>query len=717
MKFHKTHCYLIILVLLISGINLISCSESKHLDIYMSYPTPLQPLEEMVYQPFATQFNVWAPTAEEVRVLLYKEGESGHAEKMHSMKLNKETGIWDCSINKDLLGYFYTFNVKINGLWQGDTPGIMAKAVGINGKRAAIIDWNKTNPDGWQNDTLPSFKAKTDAIIYELHPRSFTIASCSGINPKNKGKLLGLVEDSTYIQSELHTTGLAHLKDIGITHVKLMPIFDFNSKDEKYPDENYSLGYDPLNFNCIEGLYTTNPSDPYQRITEFKEMVLKFHKAGIRVIMDVSYAYANPAISNFEKTTPGYFFRQDAENDFILASNGKAQIASHRPFVVQYMIESMLYWISEYHIDGFSLDLLNLYEPAALQKIQDAIQQVKPSTLLIGYNQKEETRLTEEKRSSISEVMNSYSQCIRANDLDSLASSYLLANPHWVEPFKAGLLGGVKHQGLQTDSLPTPWTNFTKEPYEAVNYISSHDGLTFADYLSLHTSTTYFNNERTRLSKLAYTALFTSQGIPMLYAGEEFLRSKKKLYNTEKCGDDINKVDWGLKVVNWEHYQYIKGLIQLRKKHPAFRINNKELIKNHIEFLPTDNPLVIAYQLKENANGDEWENIIVLFNSSREAIRVNIPDGKYIVVCKDGYINENGLSYAYGQAYVSGQSAMILYRTDKQVYIPQSTPTIEEDIEKEEPILKQPKLEFNISPIKKENNSSIIDKIEHVKID
>lgn len=705
-----------VLILLVTISLLTACGSSQGEDKYMGYPIPIAPLQEMIYNPTQTQFSVWAPDAEEVRVLIYHKGEDGHAEQMHNLDKNEDTGLWTTVVSGDLMGLYYTFNIKINEVWQGDTPGIMAKAVAVNGKRAAIIDWAQTNPAGWAQDTLPRFTKTTDAILYELHPRTFTIAPSSNVADSVKGKFLGIVAHGVFKDYENISTALDHIKDLGVTHVKLMPSFDFTGKDERFhTEENFSWGYDPLNYNIPEGLYSTNPFDPYTRIKEFKEMVLKLHKAGLRVIMDVSYAYSTPALSGFEKTAPGYFFRQDKDGNYPLADNGKVQIASHRPFVLEYMKESMRFWIEEYHIDGFSLDALDLYDTDALAEIENELKKVKPSVFIMGEAQNTIDRIETSKKNDIAELMHTYSLSISGNLQDSIGSSFLLGHLKWVEEFKSGLLGSIESDAIPSDSIPSAWRLYNHQPSGAINYLSSHDGFSLTDFLNKHTSAQYYNNEKVRLSKLAYTALFTSQGVPMLYAGEEFMQPQQKADSPKN--NEGKALDWDLKASNWDHYQYIKGLIQLRKKHPAFRIDDANLLRKQVEFLPTEKPLVVAYRLKDYANKDEWEDILVIYNAGKDAVRVNIPEGRYIVVCKDGYINENGLSYAYGQAFVSGQSAMILYRTDKQVYIPQSAPVETSDASsQEENIRKEPQINLNLTPIKKENNS-IIHNIQDVKID
>ncbi|WP_018108250.1 alpha-amylase family glycosyl hydrolase [Bacteroides propionicifaciens] len=577
-------------LLMLIGLLLASaCGQTDTKDKYLLYPTPEQAVEEMNYTPDKTKFQLWAPTADEVRVLIYKNGDSGHTEKMYNLTLDESTGVWSAEVERDLMGLYYTFNIKVNDLWQGDTPGITAKAVGINGKRAAIIDWSKTNPEGWNQDRPHAPKDVSANIIYELHLRDFTINKSSGISTLNKGKYRGLYEVDTYYDNPTIQTGINHLKELGVTHVKLMPVFDFNGKDELIADaSSYTWGYDPLNFNVPEGLYSNNPKNPYSRIIEFKELVMNLHKAGIKVILDVSYAYSNPQNSNFQKTFPGYYFAQDQEDNFIISQNGKAKLATQRPMVREFIIESMMHWISEYHIDGFALDQFDLYDPETLKDIESALRKSNRGVTLMGSPQQKTLRMPLASKGDIPESMKSFATALRSNPNDSIMNSYLLGDVSQVEEVKAGLTGGVKHPQLYLDSLDNAWTRFTTTPLQAINFISSSDGLILGDYLEMNSTSSLYNIEKVRLSKLAYTYLLTAQGTPQLYAGEEFLRSKGGTYNSAKLSDSINQINWDLKAKHLEFFQYIKGLIQLRKNHPAFRMLTANNINKHVEFLPTE---------------------------------------------------------------------------------------------------------------------------------
>ena len=352
-----------------------SCSSAKkEYASFELYPVRTGSLTEMEYTPEATKFTLWSPTAEEVRLMLYDEGEGGHAYETVKMELG-EDGTWATVVNKNLLNKFYTFNVKINDKWQGDTPGINAHAVGVNGKRAAIIDWKATNPEGWENDQRPPLKSPADMIIYEMHHRDFSVDSTSGI--KNKGKFLALTEHGT-MNSDKLLTGIDHLIELGVTHVHLLPSYDYASVDETKLDENqYNWGYDPLNYNVPDGSYSTDPYQPATRVKEFKQMVQALHKVGIRVILDVVYNHTfNTAESNFERTVPGYFYRQKEDGTLANGSGCGNETASERPMMRKFMIESVLYWMKEYHIDGFRFDLMGVHDIETMNEIRKAVDEV-----------------------------------------------------------------------------------------------------------------------------------------------------------------------------------------------------------------------------------------------------------------------------------------------------------------------------------------------------
>ena len=648
-----------------------SCSSAKkEYASFELYPVRTGSLTEMEYTPEATKFTLWSPTAEEVRLMLYDEGEGGHAYETVKMELG-EDGTWATVVNKNLLNKFYTFNVKINDKWQGDTPGINAHAVGVNGKRAAIIDWKATNPEGWENDQRPPLKSPADMIIYEMHHRDFSVDSTSGI--KNKGKFLALTEHGT-MNSDKLLTGIDHLIELGVTHVHLLPSYDYASVDETKLDENqYNWGYDPLNYNVPDGSYSTDPYQPATRVKEFKQMVQALHKAGIRVILDVVYNHTfNTAESNFERTVPGYFYRQKEDGTLANGSGCGNETASERPMMRKFMIESVLYWMKEYHIDGFRFDLMGVHDIETMNEIRKAVDEVDSTVCVYGEGWAAEMpqypadSLAMKKNVAYMPGIAVFSDEFRDGLCGSVwekgKGAFLAGVPGGENSVKFGIVGAIEHPQVRYDSVNYSRQAWAGQPTQMISYVSCHDGLCLVDRLkaSMPEATP---EQLVRLDKLAQTVVFTSQGIPFIYAGEEVMRDKQGVGNSYKSPDAVNAIDWRRKTTNGDVFMYYKRLIDLRKSHPAFRMGDAEKVRKHLEFLPVEGQNLIAFRLKDHANGDSWEDIIVAFNSRMTPARLAVPAGKYTVVCKDGVIDVRGLGTQTGtEVIIPGQSALIMYR-------------------------------------------------------
>ena len=646
----------------VAAATIVSCSPAKkEYASYELYPVRSGDLTEMEYTPEVTNFTLWAPTADEVRLMLFDTGDSGHAYETVSMVADKE-GTWTAKVEKDLIGKFYTFNVKIKDKWMGDTPGINAKAVGVNGKRAAIIDMNATDPEGWAADKRPALASPADAIIYEMHHRDFSIDPSSGI--QHKGKFLALTEEGTLSPEQL-ATGIDHLKELGVTHVHLLPSYDYASVDETRLDENkYNWGYDPQNYNVPDGSYSTDPYDPSVRIKEFKQMVQALHKAGIRVVLDVVYNHTfNTAESNFERTVPGYFYRQMPDGSFADASACGNETASNRP---------MMHWINEYHLDGFRFDLMGIHDIATMNEIRKAATAVDPSIIIYGEGwaakapQMPEDSLAMKANTyrmpGIAAFSDEMRDGLRGPFNDNHQGAFLAGVPGGEESIKFGIVGAIKHPQVDNDLVNYSKASWAEQPTQMVSYVSCHDDMCLVDRLNASVPG-ITPQELIKLDKLAQTAVFTSQGIPFIYAGEEVMRDKKGVHNSYQSPDSINAIDWKRKAEHADVFAYYKGLIQLRKNHPAFRMGDADLVRKHLEFLPVEGSNLIAYRLKEHANSDAWEDIIVALNSRKEPAKLTVPEGKYTVVCKDGFISEKGLGTLYGsEVIVPAQSALIIYK-------------------------------------------------------
>lgn len=649
----------------------ISCqSVKKEYTSFEEYPIPEGKLVEMEYSPIETKFTLWAPTAEEVRVLLYDSGNEGSAYQTLSLEMG-EDGIWNTSIKEDLKGKFYTFNVKVNGKWLGDTPGIMAKAVGVNGKRAAVIDLRSTDPEGWANDVRPLLKDYADIIVYEMHHRDFSLDSVSGI--RNKGKFLALTELGT-TTSQGEKTGIDHLKELGVTHVHILPSYDYASVDESKPDKaQYNWGYDPQNYNVPDGSYSTDPYKPDVRIKEFKQMVQALHKAGIRVVLDVVYNHTfNTEESNFERTVPGYFYRQTKDGKPANGSGCGNETASDRAMMRKYMAESVLYWINEYHIDGFRFDLMGIHDIETMNEIRAAVDKIDPSIFIYGEGwaasapqlDQEELAMKANiyKMPRIAAFSDEMRDGLRGGWDDDRKGAFLIGQPGHEMSIKFGLVGAVKHPQVINDSV-----NYSKEPWalqptQMISYVSCHDDMCLADRLKA-TMPDATDEERASLHKLAETFVFTSQGVPFIFAGDEMMRDKKGIHNSYNSPDSINTIDWRNKTIHHDVFDYVRELITLRKNHPAFRMGDADKVRQYMEFLPVEGSNLVAFILKDNANGDSWKNIIVAFNSRKEPAKLSIPAGRYTIVCKDGKIKQSGMGQVSGnEIIVPARSAMIIHQ-------------------------------------------------------
>ena len=649
----------------------ISCqSVKKEYNSFDEYPVREDALTEMEYSPAETKFSLWAPTAEEVRVLLFESGNEGSASNTFPMEMG-ENGTWNISIKEDLKGKFYTFNVKVNGKWLGDTPGIMAKAVGVNGKRAAVLDLRSTDPEEWENDVRPPLKNYADITVYEMHHRDFSLDSVSGI--QNKGKFLALTEQGT-TSSSGEKTGIDHLKELGITHVHLLPSYDYASVDETKLDKaQYNWGYDPQNYNVPDGSYSTDPYKPDVRIREFKQMVQALHKAGIRVVLDVVYNHTfNTDESNFERTVPGYFYRQTKDGQWANGSGCGNETASDRAMMRKYMIESVLHWVNEYHIDGFRFDLMGIHDIKTMNEIRAALTAVDPSIVVYGEGWAAQApqlpqdslamKANTHRMPGIAAFSDEMRDALRGPFNDNKQGAFLAGLPGGEESIKFGIVGAVQHPQVCNDSVNYSQAPWAAEPTQMISYVSCHDDMCLVDRLRASIPGIK-DDELARLDKLAQTAVFTSQGIPFIYAGEEVMRDKKGVHNSYQSPDSINAIDWSRKALHADVFAYYKGLIQLRKNHPAFRLGDADLVRRHLEFLPVEGTNVVAWRLKEHAGGDKWEDIVVVLNSRREAARVTVPQGSYTIVCKDGLINEGGLAKMSGtELTVPAQSALIAWK-------------------------------------------------------
>ena len=649
----------------------ISCqSVKKDALSFENYPVRQGELTEMEYSPAETKFALWSPMAEEVKVLLYESGHEGSAYQTLPMTKG-EDGTWTAAVQEDLNGKFYTFNVKVDGKWLGDTPGIMAKAVGVNGRRAAILDLDTTDPEGWAEDVRPALDNFADVVIYEMHHRDFSIDALSGIN--NKGKFLAMTEEGTK-SAEGEKTGIDHLKELGVNHVHILPSYDYASVDESRLNEaQYNWGYDPVNYNVPDGSYSTDPYNPAIRIKEFKQMVQALHNAGIRVVLDVVYNHTfDIANSNFELTVPGYFYRFNAEGKYADASGCGNETASDRAMMRKYMIEYVLHLVNEYQIDGFRFDLMGIHDIETMNLIRAELNKIDPSIFIYGEGwaagapqmPQEELAMKANayKMPGIAVFCDEMRDGLRGPFSDDHDGAFLIGEPGHEMSIMYGLVGCIEHPQIVNDSVNYSQKPWAAQPTQMISYVSCHDDMCLADRLksTLPGST---DAERIALHKLAETFVFTSQGVPFIFAGDEVMRDKKGVHNSYNSPDSINTIEWKNKAAYKEVFNYMKDLIALRKAHPAFRMGDADLVRKHMEFLPVEGSNLIAFILKDHANGDEWKDIVVAFNSRKEPAKVSVPKGAYTIVCKDGKINAKGMGKVNGaEVTVPAQSALIMYK-------------------------------------------------------
>ena len=648
------------------------CMEKERViyESFDAYPVRKGSLSEMEYTPSVTSFHLWSPNADEVRLMLYEEAEGGHAFQTHHMKLGDD-GTWHVDVNEDLKGKFYAFNVKMQDEWLGDTPGLFAKAVGINGHRGAIIDMVQTNPTGWENDRKPALRSVADVVVYEMHHRDFSIDASSGI--EHKGQFLALTEQGTQSPEGL-TTGIDHLKELGVTHVHLLPSYDYASIDEHtFKDSHYNWGYDPQNYNVPDGSYATDPTQPVTRIMEFKQMVQALHQAGIRVVLDVVYNHTyNAATSAFEKTVPGYFYRMKPDGTFANGSGCGNETASNRPMMRKFMVESVLYWMREYHLDGFRFDLMGIHDIATMNEIRQEAQKLDPQVLIYGEGWAAETpqyaadslamKANIARMPGIAAFCDEMRDGLRGPWDDDKKGAFLAGFPGHEESIKFGIVGAISHPQVKMDEVNYSNKAWAQEPVQMMSYVSCHDDMCLVD--RLRTSVTDLKgNDLEKLDMLAQTAVLTSQGIPFIFAGEEVMRDKKFVHNSFQSPDSVNAINWHNKAKYQWVFNYYKGLIAMRKHHPAFRLGSAELVRQHLEFLPVEGSGVVAYRLKGHAGGDAWDNIIVVLNARRETAKIEVPEGKYVAVVKDGWVNENGIGTIYGPILnIAPETALIVYQ-------------------------------------------------------
>ena len=589
---------------------------------------------ECIYTPGLTSFSVWADNADAVELRLYSDPEA--AVEVISMAKDAH-GMWRAKIHRDIKGYLYTFRTRNGDVWNEESPGIFAKAVGLNGDRAAVVDMRATDPEGWADDVSPEVN---DIIVYEMHHRDFSVSPTSGSH--HPGKFLALTEEGTKSPEGL-ATGIDHLKELGVTYVQILPSFDYASVDEADTlNPQYNWGYDPKNYNAPEGSYSTNAGNPETRIREMKQMIMALHKAGFRVIMDVVYNHTYDAMGcALGRVSPGYFYRLNDDGTYANGSACGNETASDHEMMRRFMIVSCMYWVKEYHIDGFRFDLMGIHDMETMRAIRATL---PPDIVLYGEGwaatapalPAEELAM----KANTWEMpgIGAFSDDIR----DALVGSpfspeggFAEGEPGREERLKFGLVGAVDHPDV---AFGPSWAG---QPRQHISYVTCHDNYCLRDRLAIARPDA---DEATllRMDKLAQTAVLTSQGIPFLFAGEEVFRTKGGDENSYKSPDSVNAIDWTFKSKYNDLFQYYKALIAIRKAHPGFRLTSARDVRDHVEF-PSAPDNVVIYRIWGLDGIDTAKSLIVVLNGNSEAVKVKIPKGSYSILAFDGEADPDGL--------------------------------------------------------------------------
>ena len=629
---------------------------------FTDYPTYPEANLWTRYTPHFTTFSIWSPVAEEVRVNFYEKGDDGQVLDKAEL-VETEEGRWSLTVHKDLLGIYYTYHVKVMGKWLDETPGIYATAVGVNGKRAMVADLTATDPENWTTDRGPAVSSPNEVVLYEAHIRDFTISKNSGSS--RPGKYLGMVEQGTTNPDGL-ATGIDHIKELGVTHVHLLPAFDYLSVDESALEKpQYNWGYDPQNYNVPEGSYSSDPYRAEVRIREFKEMVQGFHRNGLGVILDVVYNHTGVTIgSNFNLEVPGYYYRQNPDGKWSDASGCGNETASEHIMMRKFILESCCYWVREYHIDGIRFDLMGIHDIETMNLLTIVLKEINPNILIYGEGWAagasplpEALRATKAhtyKLHHIAAFSDDIRDALKGSVFEAKGRGFVSGASGLEEKVKFGVVGSIQHPEVHAG---TP--AWAREPWQAVSYVSCHDNHTLYD--KLKASAEGASEEEIKgMHLLANAVVLTSQGIPFLHAGEELLRTKKGEHNSYNLPDSINQLDWHWKTAHKDVFAYYRDLVSLRKAHPAFSMPTAEMVNRHLHFMQTA-PGMVGFYIKDYANGDSWKNIMVIYNANGWAARVDLP-GEWRVAAAGKKIDLTGEKQVNGFVEAPPVSMMVLFQ-------------------------------------------------------
>lgn len=613
-----------------------------------------------VWSAEKTSFRVWAPTAQAVWINLYQTGTPKTSDLLEQIRMKPDIqGTWVAEKAGNLHGIYYTYLVHVNGQFT-EACDPYARTTGVNGQRAMIIDLASTNPEGWDTDSNPNpVQSITDAIIYELHIRDLSADQSSGI--QNKGKFLGLIEAGTHTPNGV-PTGLAHIKHLGITHLHLLPVYDFGSVDESKPDvPQYNWGYDPVNFNVPEGSYSTNPYRGEVRVREMKQMVKGLHENGISVVMDVVYNHVYHIEEFcFNQIVPSYFSRT-VNGEFCNGSGCGNDTASERSMVRKYIVDSVCYWADEYHIDGFRFDLMGLLDTDTINAITEAVHKKHPDVIFYGEGWSMNTtpsrpcHLATQENSSLTPAFSYFNDTLR----DALRGSIFSSDA-------PGFVAGAVGMGKILDSCFRGLPDWCREPYQTINYASCHDNNTLMDRITLATPWHSFQ-DRARMSRLAAAFYMTAQGVPFFQAGEEMLRTKPDgkggfIENSYRSPDAVNSLKWNcLEIPEYQQtFAYYKGLIAFRKAHPALRMSSAYDVLSNMIPVPYENPHIGVFRIRGDVYFEPADQLFLIFSAAPQPEAVPLPKGLWHICVNEQQAGTKSLGTAEGHVTVPPLSAMIL---------------------------------------------------------
>ncbi|MBP1756567.1 MAG: pullulanase [Firmicutes bacterium] len=632
-----------------------------------------------VWSKEKTTFRLWAPTASSVVLNLYEKGVGVNS--LGSIPLKQDVkGTWYTEKSGDLNHVYYTYTVTVDGVAQ-EAVDPYAKAAGVNGERGMIIDLKSTDPADFDEEGKPEFVQPTDAIIYELHIRDFSVDANSGM--KNKGKYLAFTEKGTTTPTGVKT-GIDHLVDLGITHVHLLPSFDFASINEATLINNdFNWGYDPENYNVPEGSYSTDPQKGEVRINEYKQMVQALHQSGIRVVMDVVYNHTFSADSNLNKIVPGYYYRMTEDGQFANASGCGNEIASERAMVRKFIVDSVVYWATEYHIDGFRFDLMGIHDIETMNAIRKALNEVDPTILIYGEGWTagssplpESERALKANMSALDTGIAAFSDDLRdgikGSVFEELEKGFVTGQPGMEESIKFGIVASTEHSQIDYTKVNYSDKAWAKAPTQTISYASAHDNLTLWDKIATSNASDSVET-RTKMNLLSGALVLTSQGIPFFQAGEEILRSKpidetgtSFDENSYKSSDAVNSIKWDTKEKNSEVYKYYKGLIAFRKQHSALRMTTTEELQKNLTFLEGLPANVVGYTIDHSPNNESAESICIVFNANNAATPVTVPEGSWNVYARGDQAGTEIIETINGgNITIDPISALVLVKEDK----------------------------------------------------